>query len=121
MPRLKVAKQILYDFRSEENPERHNFVIIVIDNKIEGNKVEQIIKEKLQPTEGVTSSTRRITRTSNLCRTIEFISYRQRIQDINWQSIYEGKSSRDVNVCERKRKNILENYIDSMASSGKLV
>ncbi len=48
MPRIKIQKQLLWDVRSEELPDRHNFVLVVIDNRIESNKTEQKVKEKIQ-------------------------------------------------------------------------
>lgn len=120
MPKIKIQKQLLWDVRSKEFPDRHNFVLVAIDNRTESNKTEQKVKEKIQPTEGVRSETRKINKTCNLSRTIRFTSYRKSIDDIEWKEIYQGRIKRDTNLYERQKKGILENYIDCLASSGKL-
>ncbi len=104
-----ATRQIRWNVRSESEPERHEYLLLIINDAREKERIIQKLMEQLAPTNDMKIVTEgRIDRIPY--ELISFTSPHPKSR-ISWSKVYRGKSVRDNNLYQRRHPDDLENYI----------
>lgn len=115
----KSHRQLRWNVISEENPVHHQFYFLIINDNRAANRIEQSTKVELQPTEGMHPLTEgSIPGTKLRYKLLEFTSYRQSLEGINWAGIYSKKIIRDKDLYQRQETDGLARYVESLVENG---
>lgn len=117
----KIERQLRWNVISNENPTRHQFYFLIINDNRGANRIEQNTKVILQPTEDMHSLTEGAIPGSKIrYKLLEFTSYRQNLEHINWPGIYSKKTIRDKNLYQRQETDGLAKYVESLIQNGQI-
>ena len=115
----ETKRQIRWEVRSEDYPPVHHFCMLIVNKRREIARIQQRLKEVLQPTDEFRIITDRyITKADVVYHAIEFDSYMPSPTQIPWEKIYQGKVIRDRNLNPRTKTEGLANYIDEGIRKG---
>jgi hypothetical protein len=110
----KSLRQLRWEVGSEDNPEQHEYVLLLINQRREIHGVIQRASEHLAPADApLVIGDGVVARTGLRYSLVKIVAYQTPPTQIIWKNIYSGKVVRDRNLGPRARTDNLVEYVEN--------
>jgi hypothetical protein len=116
----RPVRQLRWEVVSRDQPERHEYTLLLINKKREFERILQRASEWMRPAEEPRCIGEDVIIGTGLrYKLVTILAYRVPPNQINWSKIYGGKVTRDLNLGPREISDGLLDYVENSIASGK--